>query len=67
MIAADVTSDSRTGQKAGANKGKAAPTVPALSGKEKAQAIIAAALAEVKQDLSRKANNNAGEWPNCGL
>ena len=48
-------SDNGRDQKGGAAKGKTA--APVLTGKEKAQAIIAAALAEVRQDLTRKANN----------
>lgn len=55
---AGMPNDSSRGQKSSAAKGKTA--APALTGKEKAQAIIAAALAEVKQDLTRKANNNSG-------
>jgi hypothetical protein len=39
-----------------AGKGKALPPTPALTGKERAQAIIDAAFAEVKQDMARKAN-----------
>jgi hypothetical protein len=42
--------------KAGKANGAAAPATPALTGKEKAQAIIDAAFAEVKQDMARKAN-----------
>lgn len=56
--------DSGREQKGGAAKGKTA--APVLTGKEKAQAIIAAALAEVRQDLTRKANN-AGKGRGCTI
>lgn len=42
--------------KAGKANGAALPANPALTGKERAQAIIDAAFAEVKQDMARKAN-----------
>lgn len=52
--------DSSVGQgkgKAGKANGAAGPpAAPALTGKEKAQAIIDAAFAEVKQDMARKSN-----------
>ena len=44
------------GKSGKANGTKASPAAPALTGKEKAQAIIDAAFAEVKQDMARKAN-----------
>ncbi|KAL0045399.1 hypothetical protein WJX82_005629 [Trebouxia sp. C0006] len=55
------TKDGQQGSvgKAKAGKGKALPPTPALTGKERAQAIIDAAFAEVKQDMARKANAGA--------
>lgn len=56
---AEVPTDNSKAQKSSAAKGK--PAARILTGKEKAQAIIDAALAEVKQDFSRKANSSSGE------
>lgn len=56
----------KDGQQGSVGKGKAGkanraalPSTPALTGKERAQAIIDAAFAEVKQDMARKANAGA--------
>ncbi len=61
----------KDGQAGGASEGKGKggrangvagpPAAPALTGKERAQAIIDAAFAEVRQDMARKAN--AGQLP----
>ena len=57
----DAEVPSQGAKKGGAGKGGKSGA-PVLTGKEKAQAIIAQALAEVRQDLTRKANNT-GQWP----
>lgn len=61
---AEIPNQSAKGKGNRANGAGPAAAAPAMTAKERAQAIIAASLKEVQQDMTRKAN--AG-WYQCSL